>query len=489
MDFMKNTALALCLFFLIGCIKFGVSKNELAAFDISKISFDQETYPVVIIGGGVSGLTSANYLSRANIKNIVIEGPTPGGAITFAHSIRNWPGELDISGKKLSKKLRNQVKENNVETVSEEVIKVDFSIWPYKITTKNIENQSIKTLKALCCIIAMGVKVNYLDIPGERGEEGYWGKGIADCAVCEGTRYKDKIVAVVGGGNTAISEVSYLSNLAKKVFLIVRSEELRAKGKEIEDVKNKPNVEILYNTMAKEIKGNKKKITDLVIYNSKEKEEKNIKIDGLFIAIGSSPNSEIFKGQLELDSQRYIILKNEQETSQKGIFVAGDISNTIAKQAISAAGDGCTAALQAQKFLEKIGFKQIDLERKVAKVVEVVAKAKDKIFEISNEKEFEEIVIKSKIPVVVDFYATWCPPCQRMAPIFEKLAKYSSGKIKFVKIDVSQNMSLAQKIGISSIPTFIFFKGEKELKRIVGSSDFESFNKIISETFKISNSL
>ena len=481
MDSIKNIVLVLCLFFLIGCLKFGVEKNNLHAFDLNKVIFDQKTYPIVIIGGGIGGLTAAIYCSQANLKTILLEGPRPGGAITMSHSVRNWPGEIEITGKDLAQKIKKQAIENGAQILKEMVVDVDFSQWPYLITTKNLETAESKTIKALSCIIAMGAKPNFLEVPGERE---YWGCGVIHCAICDGPLYKDKIVAVVGGGYAAISEANYLSNIAKKVLILVRRDEFRAKGKVVKEVTEKSNVQVLYNTVVKEIKGDGKKITHVIAFDKKENKQKEIQIDGLFLAIGSTPNSKILQNQLELDQNGYIILKKDQETTKKGIFAMGDIANPKFKQAISAAGDGCKAALQAQWFLEKIGYDPAQVKAEIEKV-EVTTKeiSEAKVIEIEDEEEFKKIVLQSKIPVVVDFYATWCIPCQTMAPIFKKLVQNFEGKVKFVKIDVAKNKNLAQKMEIVSVPTFVFIKDGNTIKRLNGARDFESFKKLVEQTF------
>lgn len=478
MEKIKNVIFFICIIFLAGCLKFEGYNNTLQAFDIKKIEFDDQTYPVVICGGGPGGLTAAIYLAQANIKTLVLEGPTPGGAITMSHSVRNWPGEKEIPGTTLMAKIKEQAILNGAQIVSQEVISVNFSIWPYVISIKDLISGQTKELKALSCIIAMGTKPNYLSIPGEQD---YWGKGVSNCATCDGPLYKDKIVAIVGGGDSAIQEANYLSRIAKKVFIIVRSNKLRAKEKFAKEVLQLPNVKVLYNTQIKEIIGDGNKITKLILSNKKTQEE--LQADGLFLAIGSTPNTKLFENQLELDSKGFIVLKKEQQTSKKGIFSLGDISDTKYKQAITAAGDGCKAAMQAQRFLEKIGY--LSEPQKATDTKEpVVEKAQEahKALEIES-PDFNRVVLESTIPVVVDFFTTWCMPCQRMAPIVENLAKSYEGKIKFVKINLDKNKDLAEKFGITSVPTFIFLKDGKEIKKFIGAKTFEDFKQIIDQTF------
>jgi len=183
-----------------------------------------------------------------------------------------------------------------------------------------------------------------------------------------------------------------------------------------------------------------------------------------------------------LNSQKYIVLKDAQETSKQGIYAVGDITDSKYKQAIIAAGVGAQAALQVQNFLDKIGYSQ-SLSEKEPEKTEQETQEKDLVVQVNNKKEFEKVVLKSKLPVIVDFYATWCLPCQKMAPIFDSLAKNYKGKIKFVKLNVSDNSEVADDMNIFSVPTFVFLKAGTELKRIEGSTNYNSFKGTIDKTF------
>ncbi|MFA5075202.1 MAG: FAD-dependent oxidoreductase, partial [Candidatus Babeliales bacterium] len=243
MDFMKNVVLILCLVFLLGCLKFSVDNNDLKAFDINQITLDNQTYPIVVLGGGIGGLTASIYLAQANVETFLIQGDLPGGALTMSQSVRNWPSEIDIPGKNLIQKIENQALKNGVKFINGQVESVDFSNWPYIINLKTDDNK--KTIKALSCIIAMGATPNFLNITGEKE---YWGKGVSNCAICDGSLYKNKVVAIVGAGNAAITEGLYLADIAKKVYVFVRKDSLKVSGKFVDEFLSKPNVKILYNT-------------------------------------------------------------------------------------------------------------------------------------------------------------------------------------------------------------------------------------------------
>ena len=305
---------------------------------------------VIILGGGIGSLTSALYLSRAGIVPIVIEGPNPGGLIIQSHSVQNWPGEMEISGTDLVDKVRKQVVANGAKLILEEVVAVNFSKNPFLITTRKIGEQ--ETRQRLCSnvIIAMGSKPNFLGIPGEST---YWGGGISNCATCDGALYRGKTVGVVGGGDAAVLEALYLANIAKEVIVFVRKDAFSGiEETRIKALLAKSNVKVRFSTEVKEVKGIKDKLTSVTL-KTKDKPDSDFPLDGLFLAIGSTPNSSLFKGKLELDPQGYIALKNVQETSVQGVYAIGDIVDPIYKQAITAAGDGAKAALQAERRLSE----------------------------------------------------------------------------------------------------------------------------------------
>ncbi|MCK4499571.1 FAD-dependent oxidoreductase, partial [Candidatus Babeliales bacterium] len=434
----------------------GWRKEKVSAMGLSAkdIVIDKDTYSGVIIGGGPAGLTSAIYLAQAQYKPLLVEGKTPGGALTQSHAVHNWPGEKNISGAKLMEQIRDHALHTGAKIESEEVVSVDFSAWPYKLTVKSILSGKERGIKALACIVATGSIPNFLGVPGERGDDGYFGRGVSTCAVCDGIFYRGKIVAIVGGGDSAIVEAGYLSSLAKEVHILVRKEAFRAANGVKDRVLTLPNVKVHFNTEVQEIVGDGKKVTHAKIVNNKTNEESDLPIDGLFLAIGSHPNTAFFAGQIECDQNGYIILKKDQQTSKDGVFAAGDVADPIYKQAITSAGDGCRAALQAMEFLQKVGFvqekgnlvpedeKTIKAEDKTETVIvnppvaekkipqeepeQKLVMAKDTdgtVITISSSDQLEKALKESGRPAVVDFYATWCMPCKMMHPIYEALAK------------------------------------------------------------------
>ncbi|MFH1644013.1 MAG: thioredoxin [bacterium] len=500
----------LILAFLAGCLNFSdIGTRVFSDFNLEHVEWNKNTYPVVILGGGIGGLTAGIYMAQSNIKTLILEGDKPGGALAQSHSVRNWPGKIDESGAEIIEEIKNHAIKSGAKVVAQKAVSVNFNVWPYEIETQDIATGNTEIIKALTCIIAMGATPNYLNV---EGEQKYWGKGVTNCAICDGSLYKDKIVGVVGGGDAAIEEASYLSSLAKKVYIFVRRDEFRAMGKVKDEVIARSNVEVIFNTKISKIEGNSKKLTHVILHDSNTGNEKEFKLDGLFLAIGSKPNSEILKGQIDLDSKGYVKLVDDQETSKKGIYSVGDISDPKYKQAISSAGEGCVAALQAQDFLTEIGYDpakheplrdetlqvspQDDREKpkkekkeKTAKKIEKTVKkeviSKD-VIEITSDDQFKKEVLQSDVPVVVDFFATWCMPCQMMTPVMKKAAKDFDGSVKFVKVNIQGKAgSLANKYGVQGVPTFVFMEKGEEIDRIVGGRQEDQFVKSIKTSFGI----
>lgn len=433
----------------------------------------EEEHPVVILGGGIAALTSAIYLSRAGIPPVVITGPTIGGAITQSHSVQNWPGELEISGVELSERVRTQAIQNGAELRSEAVIDVDLTSRPFVITTKEIyeTGEKVKKIKAQACIIALGAEPKKLGIPGEAGSNGYWSRGVYSCAVCDGGIYKDKVVAVVGGGDSALTEAHYLSNIAAKVYVIVRGDSFRSVEQErMSEILSRPNIEVLFRSEVKEIKGDGQKVTHIDVRNNATKQLKELNIDGVFLAIGSQPNTDMFRGQLELDSQGYIALKNQQETSIPGVYAVGDIADPEFKQAISAAGDASKAALQAQKRLTQLPPQK--------KVVKAAAPVVQPVIEIHSSQELKNVLSRADGVVILDFYGDYCGPCRMFAPLYESWAKEYQGKALFAKVNVADARELFELYQVQAIPTLIILdKDGKVVRKGVGSHEISEVGK------------
>ena len=301
----------------------------------------------VIIGSGPAGFTAAIYASRANLSPIVIEGPQPGGQLTTTTEIENFTGYPEkVTGIKLMDDLRTQAAQYGTEIISGRVTAVDFSTRPFTVTV-----DGNNTITADAAIISTGATARYLGLPDEQK---YMGMGVSACATCDGFFYRKRTVAVVGGGDTAAEEALYLAGLAAKVYLIVRRDKLRASKVMQQRVFDNPKIEILFNTNTVGLYGAEVLEGAHLVANKGTENENyyDIAIDGFFLAIGHKPNTEIFAGQIDLDEQGYIkVDAPSTRTSIEGVFAAGDVADPTYQQAISAAGTGCRAAIDLERYL------------------------------------------------------------------------------------------------------------------------------------------
>lgn len=298
---------------------------------------------VVIIGSGPAGLTAAIYAARADLEPVVISGRALGGQLTLTTDVDDFPGfPQGVQGPELMMKMREQASRFNTRFIDEEVSLVKFGESPFEIKTESEE------LLAYTVVIATGASARWL---GLSTEQRLIGKGVSACAVCDGPFYRNKIVAVVGGGDVALREAQHLSKYAKTVFVIHRRDDFRAKAALVDLVKTKPNIEFILNSVVEEVLG-KEKVEGLKLKNIKTDEISKIEVDGMFTAIGHDPNTKFLERQIELDENGHIVVKNETQTSVPGVFVAGDVSDIRYRQAITAAGAGCKAALDAEDYLE-----------------------------------------------------------------------------------------------------------------------------------------
>lgn len=300
---------------------------------------------LVILGSGPAGLTAAIYAARSHLDPLVIEGKEPGGQLMGTTAVENWPGQISIMGPDLMQKMRDHAVHFKTRFISEEVTHANVGTRPFVLTT----NKG-KTIQAEALIIATGASAKRLGCPGEAE---YWGKGVTTCAVCDGAFYADKEVVVVGGGDTAMESASFLTNYTKKITIIHILDELTACPSMQERVINNPSIKIIYNSTVTAIHGSEGRVNGVTIANRKSGEQKTLPADGVFVAIGLNPNTALFKNQLEMNPAGYIIVKNHTYTSVPGVFVAGDVADMRYRQAITSAGTGCAATLDAERFLKE----------------------------------------------------------------------------------------------------------------------------------------
>ena len=310
---------------------------------------------LLILGAGPAGYSAAVYAARANLKPVLITGAEPGGQMMTTTDVDNWPGETEgLLGPVLMERMLNHAERFNTEIIYDQIDKSELSKKPFQLFGGNF------TYTADALIIATGSTARYL---GLESEERYKGKGVSACATCDGFFYKNQDVAVVGGGNVAVEETLYLSNIAKSVTLIHRRDALRAEKmlqiKLFDKTKN-GNISIMWDHVLEEVIGNDNGVTQIRLKNTIEENKKQVlNISGLFIAIGHDPNTGIFKNQISLDDSNYIVHDNEHpkfstQTNIEGVFAAGDVSDPIYRQAITSAGSGCMAALDAEKYLDAL---------------------------------------------------------------------------------------------------------------------------------------
>lgn len=312
-----------------------------------EIKGDAEKVKCLIIGSGPAGYTAAIYAARANMSPVMVQGMEPGGQLTTTTDVENFPGyPKGVTGPDLMEDMKAQAERFGTDIRWGEATKVDFSQRPFKVVVDDKDLYEAETV-----IIATGATAKYLGLPSE---EKFKGSGVSGCATCDGFFYKGQDVAVVGGGDTACEEATYLANICNKVYMIVRKNYLRASKAMQERVAKTENIEILFEHNTKEVTGDKVVTGATLIKRMGEPDEEEVKIniDGFFLGIGHSPNSAIFKEYLDTDEVGYIITKpGTSKTNVPGVFACGDVQDSIYRQAVTAAGSGCMAALDAERFL------------------------------------------------------------------------------------------------------------------------------------------
>src|ERR671933_1102017 len=301
-------------------------------------------YDVIIIGSGPAGYTAGIYTSRAKLKTLIISGMLPGGQLMTTSEVENYPGFPNgIFGPELMMNMRQQAERFGADIVDDEVTKVDFKRRPFIITTHS------ETYKAEAVILCTGASPRKLGIPAEQQ---FGGRGVSYCATCDGPFFKGEDIVVVGGGDTALEEATFLTKFGKSVKIVHRRDTLRASKILQEKALENPKIEFVWNNVVFDIKGDKK-VNTVLVKDVNTGKERTIETGGLFVAIGHEPNTAIFKGQLELDDKGYIVLTHHTKTSVEGVFAAGDVHDHRYRQAVTAAGFGCMAAIDVERWLSE----------------------------------------------------------------------------------------------------------------------------------------
>ncbi|KXK52506.1 MAG: NADPH-dependent thioredoxin reductase [Chlorobi bacterium OLB5] len=312
---------------------------------------EQIVHNVIIIGSGPAGLTAALYTARANLNPVVFEGMQPGGQLTITTEVENYPGfEHGIMGPELMDIMRKQAQRFGADCQFKYVDKVDFSSRPFKMYVNGAEHL------ANAVIIATGASAKLLGLPSESE---YMGFGVSACATCDGFFFKDQRIIVIGGGDTAMEEANYLTKFGKEVMIVHRREEFRASKIMLERAKKNPKIKLVTDTVLEEVigvnEGGKKRVTHARLKNVKTGEVKDHEVEGIFLGIGHKPNTDIFKGQIELEDTGYIkTSKADTRTNIEGVFACGDAQDHTYRQAITAAGSGCMAAIDVERYLESL---------------------------------------------------------------------------------------------------------------------------------------
>ncbi|XXG83562.1 hypothetical protein AAC387_Pa10g1290 [Persea americana] len=429
---------------------------------------------LVIIGSGPAGYTAAIYAARANLKPLVFEGyqvgGVPGGQLMTTTEVENFPGFPDgITGPDLMDRMRQQAERWGAELFQEDVEFVDLKSRPFTIRSSERE------VKCHSLIVATGATARRLRLPRE---DEFWSRGISACAICDGASplFKGQVLAVVGGGDTATEEALYLTKYARHVHLLVRRDHLRASKAMQDRVYNNPNITVHFNTEALDVVSNTKgQMSGILLKKIDTGEESVIGVKGLFYGIGHSPNSHLLEGQIELDSSGYVSVKEgSAKTSVEGVFAAGDVQDHEWRQAITAAGSGCVAALSVERYLASnnllIEFHQPITEEPKKDISE---RDEQMGFDISLTKHRGQYALRklyheSPRLICVLYTAPTCGPCRTLKPILGKVIDEFDENVHFVEIDIEEDPEVAEAAGIMGTPCVQFFKNKEMLRTVSG---------------------
>lgn len=426
--------------------RFFFKKQE--AFSYERAATADNLMPIAIIGSGPAGLSAATYTGRAQFFTVIFQGKQPGGQLTGTSYVENWPGIPKMLGPDIMKASLEQATTWGAVTSHESIVKVDFSSWPYTLWT-----DTGTKVHAMAVILAMGAMPKRKGIPGE-GE--YWARGVSTCAVCDAPFFKDSVVAIIGGGDSAVEEALQLASYAKQITLLVRGDKMRASPAMQDRLKGYKNIDVRHQTDVTKIIGNDNFVTSIEIVS--EGSTSVIPIDGVFLAIGHDPNTSFVRDTIVCDDLGYIVLFEHQETSKKGVFAAGDVVDRRYRQAGVAAGDGIKAALDAIHFLRNNDISDNILQQLKPRFF-VPEKEGDRkpLASISTKAELDALLKKHSL-VVLDFFTPTCYSCSQLLPALEGAAATFGDTAYFAKVDASVSLKLAQHLVVPKVPTIIVFK-------------------------------
>ncbi len=436
---------------------------------------------LVIIGSGPAGFTAAIYAGRANLKPVVFEGyergGIPGGQLMTTTEVENYPGfPQGITGPQLMDRMKAQAVRWGAELYTEDVISVDLSQRPF--TVKSDERE----VKTHAIVIATGATAKRLNLPSEAK---YWSNGVSACAICDGASpiFKGAELVVIGAGDTAAEEGIYLTKYGNHVHLLVRRDEMRASKAMQQRVLEHPKITVHWNTEAVDVFGSDR-MEGVKIKNNKTGEETDLPAGGLFYAIGHTPNTDIFQGQLKLDDKGYIVTEDFVKTNVEGVYAVGDVQDHEFRQAVTAAGSGCMGAMLAERWLAEHNlaqeFSQHEEEAKSQETETEDAADTEETFDINATHHvggfaLRKLYHESDRLIMVKYASPTCGPCHSLKPILQKVVDGYDGKIHYVEIDIEQDPDIAENAGIVGTPTIQFFKDKglvKELKGVKRKSEY-----------------
>ena len=446
---------------------------------------------VVIIGSGPAGFTAAIYAARANLKPVMFEGleagGIPGGQLMTTTEVENFPGFPEgITGPELMQQMKSQAERWGTECYTEDVIEVDLAQKPY------IVRSSERVVKTHSIIISTGATAKRLGLPSEKI---YWNKGISACAICDGASpiFNGEDLVVIGGGDSAAEEAVYLTKYGSHVHLLVRSDKMRASKAMQERVLNNSKITVHWHTEALDVLGENDRMSGMKVYNNQTHTESTIAAKGLFYAIGHNPNTDLFKGKLELDKAGYIAVKpGTVNTSVAGVYAAGDVQDHEYRQAITAAGTGCMAALSAERWLSEHNL-ITEYAQNPPEIVEAVPEEKVRsseqadtaeTFDINATRHYGGYAIRKLFHegdrlIMVKYVSPTCGPCKTLKPILDKVVDEYEGKIHFVEVDIVEDPEIAKMGQVVGTPTVQFFSQQELVKELKGIKQKSEYRQVI----------
>ncbi|MDY6937534.1 MAG: thioredoxin-disulfide reductase [Cyanobacteriota bacterium] len=444
---------------------------------------------LVIIGSGPAGYTAAIYAGRANLKPLVFEGyqmgGIPGGQLMTTTEVENFPGFPDgITGPQLMDRMKAQAARWGAQLITEDVTAVDLSQRPFVVRSGDRE------VKTHSIAIATGATAKRLHLPSE---DRYWNAGISACAICDGATpiFKNVELAVIGGGDTAAEESLYLTKYGSTVHVLVRGDKMRASKAMQDRVLNHPKINVRWNTEAIDVCGEGGFLRGLKIQDNRTGETGTLEVRGLFYAIGHTPNTQIFQGQLDLDETGYILVKpGSVETSVEGVYAAGDVQDREFRQGITAAGTGCMAAMLAERWLSARGlgeeFHQSPESEPTETQTEETITDTESTFDPTTMRHrgsyaLRKLYHESDRLLVVKYISPTCGPCHILKPILNKVVDEFEDRIHFIEIDIEEDPAIAEAAGVIGTPTLQLFKDKEKVGELKGVKPKSQYRQTISE--------